>query len=237
MRALEFLSRSNADLVSSPLLSDDRSRQRWILKTVSRGRRVLDLGCGSGALSAKIQDQNNEVLGLEINPKMAAHARRRGIRVKVADLNEGIPVESASFDVVNAFEILEYIYDSKFLFEECVRVLRPGGLMTLTIHNLNSLENRLRILSGNYLHRHGAFPEDYYGAHIRLFNLAKVRELAQGVGLTVQEVTGAVPEGVGPVPNRSFLPTRMVKNSVVRLYPKLAPLLFLKLRKPFVAAL
>ena len=115
--------------------------------------------------------QNNEVWGVEVNPTAALVAQKRGIRVKVANVEEGLPFERGYFDVVNAGEVVEHLYDTKFFFDEVHRVLKKDGTFFFTTPNLNSLENRIRVLTGGYLSMVGAYPEDHFGNHVRIFNV------------------------------------------------------------------
>jgi methionine biosynthesis protein MetW len=185
----EYVRRQDALASESPLF-EIPLRKEYILKEIGRGRRVLDLGCLGGLISKLIKDQNNEVYGVEVNPRAATRAQDRGIRVKVFDLNDGIPFEDGYFDVVNAGEVVESIYDTKFLFEEINRVLKPGGILLFSTPNLNSLSNRLKILTGGYLNLMGAYPDDHFGDHIRVFNIPKIRELCQTTGFRVQDIVG-----------------------------------------------
>ena len=165
-------------------------RKEYLLEQIGRGKRVLDVGCLGGQISRLIMDQNNEVWGVEINPVAAEVARKRGIRVKVANVEEGLPFEDGSFDVVHAGELVEYLYDTKLFFTECRRVLKPGGMLLFTTPNLNSLENRVRVVLGGYLSMAGAYPEDHFGSQVRVFNLRKVRELCRQTGFDLEEVRG-----------------------------------------------
>lgn len=165
-------------------------RKEYILSRVGKGKRVLDVGCLGGRLSRLILEQNNDVWGIEANPVAAAQAEAQGIRVKVANVEDGIPFPDAYFDVVNAGALVEHLYDTKYFFEEVYRVLQNGGLLLLTTPNLNSLENRIRIATGDYLSMAGAYPEDHFGSNVRIFNLQKIRELAAQTGFHLVDVSG-----------------------------------------------
>lgn len=179
-------------LASEDVLFEIPCRKEYLLSQIGRGKRVLDVGCLGGKISQLIKDQNNEVWGIEINPAAAAVAKRRGIRVKVANVEDGLPFEDRFFDVVNAGEILEHLYDTKHFFEESRRVLKKGGLLLFTAPNLNSLENRVRVIWGGYLTMLGAYPEDHFGEHVRIFNLSKIKELCQQTGFKVIDVCGVL---------------------------------------------
>jgi methionine biosynthesis protein MetW len=165
-------------------------RKEYLLAKIGRGQRVLDVGCLGGKLSRLISERNNEVWGVEINAAAAEAARARGVRVKVGDVEEGLPFDDATFDVVHAGELLEHLYDTKHFFREARRVLKPEGRLLFTAPNLNSLSNRLRVVLGDYLEHAGAYPEDHHGATIRVFNLAKLRELCGQTGFEIVEARG-----------------------------------------------
>lgn len=223
MKIVEYARRYDALAMEGPLF-DIPVRKEYILKEIGRGKRVLDLGCLGGQISKLIKDQNNEVYAVEVNPKAAKVAEERGIRVKVFDLNDGIPFEDGYFDVVNAGEIIEHIYDTKFLFEECNRVLKPHGVLLFTFPNLNSLQNRVRVLRGDYLAHVGAFPDDHYGENIRIFNLDKARELCHYAGFRVVDVVGVPALAAGTMSYALLRP-------LVAVAPQLGELIVVKARR------
>ena len=190
MQMRDYVTKYNS-LASEDTLFNIPHRKEYVLSRIGKGKRVLDVGCLGGKISKVIQDQNNEVWGVEVNEAAAAVAEGRGIQVKVANVEDGLPFEAASFDVVNAGEVVEHLYDTKFFFMECHRVLKPRGMLIFTTPNLNSIENRFRILLGGYPSMVGAYPEDHYGDHVRIFNLEKIEELCHQTGFKVEDVSGA----------------------------------------------
>ncbi len=200
-------------------------RKEYLLKQIGHGRRVLDVGCLGGKISHLIREQNNEVWGVEINEAAARAAEKRQIRIKVANVEDGLPFEDDFFDFIHAGEILEHLYDTKHFFEECWRVLRPQGVFIFTTPNLNSLENRVRILSGRYLAMAGAYPEDHFGEHVRIFNFEKVHELCWQAGFSVEEIRGIpILQPKGRMVDFSF-------SLMGRVFPKWSKLLMVKARK------
>jgi len=222
MRFSEF-SRHVDVLSSEAPLFEIPFRKEYVLRQIGRGKRVLDLGCLGGRFSKLIKDQNNDVYGIEINPRAAEAASALGIKVKSFDLNDGIPFQDEYFDVVNAGQVLENIYDTKFLFEDCCRVLKHNGLFLFSVQNLNSLGNRLRVLKGEYLGSMGAYPEDHHGSRIRVFNVKKIQELCEQAGFQVLEIRGV------PAIEKKF--SYKVMKPIVRVAPQLAELLVVKARK------
>jgi ubiquinone/menaquinone biosynthesis C-methylase UbiE len=105
-----------------------------------RHQRVLDIGCGTGLMSAKLAATGRQVLGVDLSAAMIAQARRRG-NARMEFLKgdaENLPVESGSFDaVVNLISFHHYPHPEKAM-AEFLRVLRPGGRLVLIAFDLDS---------------------------------------------------------------------------------------------------
>lgn len=189
MQIHEYISKYD-NLISEERLFQIPLRKEYILNQVGSGKTVLDVGCLGGQISKMIMDRHNRVFAVEVNPRAAEAARKLGIPVQVANVEEGLPFEDEFFDVVNAGELVDHLYDTKHFFLECYRVLKKNGVFLFTTPNLNSLENRLRMMAGQYLDMVGAYPEDSFGDHIRFFNISKIEELCLQTGFQVEDVRG-----------------------------------------------
>jgi ubiquinone/menaquinone biosynthesis C-methylase UbiE len=103
------------------------------------GKRVLDAGCGAGALAEALLARGALVTGLEISEGMAELARMRlGDRatVHVGDLARPLAVfAAASFDLVAASLVLHYLERWEPTLREFARVLVPGGAVALSTHH------------------------------------------------------------------------------------------------------
>ncbi|GII84059.1 methyltransferase [Sphaerisporangium siamense] len=100
------------------------------------GRRVLDAGCGSGALSAALRDRGAVVTGIDASATMLALARRRlgdDAALRVADLRDRLPFADGAFDDVVASLVLHYLEDWGPALAELRRVLRPGGRLIASV--------------------------------------------------------------------------------------------------------
>jgi SAM-dependent methyltransferase len=132
------------------------------------GRRVLDLGCRYGALT-RAYAAGNEVTGVDVDRDALAEAAKLGIETRWADVDEPLPFEDESFDVVVAGELLEHVRDPDGLIAESRRVLRRGGQFVGSVPNAFRLKNRLRFLVGRK-------PEDD-PTHLHMFSPGDVRAL------------------------------------------------------------
>src|SRR6266566_6870216 len=88
------------------------------------GRRVLDVGCRYGALTGTYAE-GNEVVGVDVDREALQEAAKLGIETRWADVEQPLPFEDESFDVVVAGELIEHLRDPERVLAEVARVLRP----------------------------------------------------------------------------------------------------------------
>jgi len=107
--------------------------------TPIRGRTVLDLGCGTGRLTASLIDQGAaEILACDINTDMVEIAKQRhqggNITFFEADATS-LPQDDATVDVLLNIGVFEFIKDLTPFLTEMYRVLRPNGDLVFTCWN------------------------------------------------------------------------------------------------------
>jgi 2-polyprenyl-3-methyl-5-hydroxy-6-metoxy-1,4-benzoquinol methylase len=136
------------------------------------GRRVLDIGCRTGALTRSYL-AGNEVVGIDVDREALEQAAKLGIETHWADAEEPLEFPDGSFDVVVLGEVVEHVRDPWALVEEATRVLRPGGTLLGSTPNGYRLKNRLRFLLGR--------SPEANPTHLHLFSPADVRGLLDGL--------------------------------------------------------
>ncbi|MFG1741706.1 class I SAM-dependent methyltransferase [Micromonospora chalcea] len=105
-----------------------RAALRWALEPAP-GARVLDLGAGTGKLTATLAEVSDDVTAVEPDPAMLAELRRAlpGVRA-LSGSAEAIPLPDASVDAVVAGNAMHW-FDMAVAGPEIARVLSPGGVL------------------------------------------------------------------------------------------------------------
>jgi len=102
---------------------------------------LLDVGCGAGAYLLEMRDLGWRVYGVEPSEEAAAHLRSLGIPVHCGTLEEA-DLPSQSFDVVRFSHVLEHVPSPIDTLNEAAKILRPKGVLMLTVPNWASLTAR-----------------------------------------------------------------------------------------------
>lgn len=109
---------------------------RYLLaRDFARGKDVLDIACGEGYGTALLAQVARRVIGVDIDPPTVAHAATQYVRANLHYVTgdaRGIPLASASVDLVVSFETLEHFAEQEMFLAEVRRVLRPGGLLVIS---------------------------------------------------------------------------------------------------------
>ncbi|HZU82494.1 MAG TPA: class I SAM-dependent methyltransferase [Polyangiaceae bacterium] len=167
----------------------DNTYERWKLERVRRhvaqaprGARVLDVGCGDGAVLAALSPLGVRGRGLDVSEEAVARARARNVDAAQADLDGApLPVGAGSADVVLCLDVLEHLFAPDRLLAEMRRALAAGGRLVVAVPNGLNLFNRLAFLSGRHVdimdkaHLDGA----RFSEHLRFFS-RQVLEQALG---------------------------------------------------------
>jgi len=119
------------------------------------GKRLLDLGCGTGALIELLAGQQLEYEGVDIAPNMIQVAQTHidqlglapGFKVRV-DSVEALPYPTDSFDVVVGMGLLEYFDRPEAVIWEALRVSKPGAVLVFTIPQKSCLDDLIVRVSG-----------------------------------------------------------------------------------------
>lgn len=110
-----------------------------------RGRRILEVGCGTGLILGRVAQTASRAVGLDLSRGMLEVARRRGLEV-VQGSATALPFPDASFDCVYSFKVLAHIADIETALAEMSRVTAPGGTVLAEFYNRRSLRYLVKSL-------------------------------------------------------------------------------------------
>jgi len=167
----------------------DVTVQKAIAELVPTGSRVLDLGCGDGAMLDYLQRVRGCTgYGVEIDDANVLACVQRGVNVIQLNLDEGLVMfDDASFDVVLQIDTLQHLRNAEVMLRETVRVGRIG---IVAFPNFAHWPNRFSILRGR-MPVTARLPYQWYDTpNIRVGTHADLASLAQHNGLQVQDSFG-----------------------------------------------
>ena len=115
---------------------------------IDTGMKILDLGCGTGNLSAQLLERIPvEAIGIDKSLQMLHKATKKSLQVLCGDADHRLlPFKDHSFDLVIGSYVIHHIKNSMDLIRECYRVLKNGALILITSSH-RQIENLHPVLS------------------------------------------------------------------------------------------
>ena len=163
--------------------------QNALAQLVPQGARVLDLGCGDGAMLAHLQATRGcSGYGVEIDDANVLACVKRGVNVIQLNLDEGLAMfDDASFDVVLQIDTLQHLRNAEVMLRETARVGRIG---IVAFPNFGHWPNRFSVLQGR-MPVTKRLPYQWYDTpNIRVGTHADLGALARKNGLRVIDSFG-----------------------------------------------
>ena len=167
----------------------DLAIENALAQLVPMGARVLDLGCGDGAMLAHLQATRGcSGYGVEIDDANVLACVQRGVNVIQLNLDEGLAMfDDASFDVVLQIDTLQHLRNAEVMLRETARVGRIG---IVAFPNFGHWPNRLSVLQGR-MPVTKRLPYQWYDTpNIRVGTHADLGTLARKNGLRVIDSFG-----------------------------------------------
>lgn len=159
-----------------------RVAARWI----SKGSRVLDIGCHQGEFLFWLGEKITPSIGFD--PLCAETSNSGGHQFFAQTFQEGLPLEQNSFDAVTLLATLEHIHEKSGVARESARLLRTGGRVIITVPSplvdrILDFLIKLRIVDGMSLEEHHGFlPDELPGIFIPAgFRLRKQQKFQFGL--------------------------------------------------------
>ena len=167
----------------------DQLIMQAIARLVPQGSRVLDLGCGDGALMDYLKAERGcSGYGVEIDDAKVQACLQRGVNVLQFNLEEGLSMfGDDSFDVVLQIDTLQHLRNAETMLRETVRV---GKRCIVAFPNFAHWPNRLSVLRGR-MPVTRRLPYQWYDTpNIRVGTYADFELLARRNGLQVEDSFG-----------------------------------------------
>ncbi|MFX0201449.1 MAG: class I SAM-dependent methyltransferase [Candidatus Hodarchaeota archaeon] len=169
--------------------------------------KVIDLGCGKGDFTLKVQGKINakEIYGVDVWEDALSEARSKGIKAEKMDLNEELGFSDGSFHVVVSNQVLEHLFFPSFFVQEIYRILKKDGYSVISTENLSSWDNIISLLLGytpfsmefdrlkigNPLSPHDKKKRREYPPHVRIFSFQGLIDLFKFCGFKIETVSAS----------------------------------------------
>ncbi len=192
----------------SPAEAARREDFRAILGLVKPGARVLDIGCGEGALLELLtREKNVDGRGLEISPANVALGLARGLAVVQGDADHDLDdFPTHAFDYAVLSQTLQTVRQPRHVLVELLRIAERA---IVSFPNFGHWRVRWSLMAGGRMPMTGALPVAWWETeNIHLCTLRDFTQLCQDLDLNI-EACAALAEGA---PARPIDPLRAVEN-------------------------
>jgi len=189
------MSLPKSDILEKQDLYFEWSRPEMLEFIPSDVKRVLDVGCASGAFSADIKRKfGAEVWGVEVNPAAAAKAAMRLDRVICSAYDSSIDFGDSLFDCIVFNDVLEHMQYPENALRLSLDLLSPSGVVVASIPNVRHLSVVWDLaVRGEWEYKEAGILDD---THLRFFTESSIRRMFRRAGYSVQRCEG-INEAIG----------------------------------------
>lgn len=162
-------------------------------------RRILDVGCGAGALGAQIRArQTAELHGIELNEKVAQESRCHFDYVWQGAVESVLPeLENQSYDCIIIADVLEHLVDPLNTLAKLKAKLTNHGKLIASIPNIQNWEVISDLLQGRWEYRNEGILDK---THLRFFTQKSIREMFWSSGFRILKLSNT--ESAHSLPRR-----------------------------------
>lgn len=154
--------------------------------------KVLDLGCGDGAVAEFLQKElGMDVVGADLSSKALIIAKERGVKVVQLDVQKALPFKNEEFDTVFWGDNVEHLFDPAETLIEIRRILKKKGRLIMSCPNMGYWRYRF------YYLLYGKLPDtEWTGnppwawSHIRFFNKGILSDFLESGDFKLRRVIG-----------------------------------------------
>jgi ubiquinone/menaquinone biosynthesis C-methylase UbiE len=110
-----------------------------IFKFFKGRKRILDAGCGDGLFIEFATKKGLRCEGFDNNIDLLSQCKKKGMKVRYANFAEKLPYMDNSFDAIHFSNVIEHLHEPEFALYELIRVLKPGGIIIVTVPEIDRL--------------------------------------------------------------------------------------------------
>lgn len=172
-------------------------RSELVAQVDEGARRVLDVGCGTGNISAAIKRNRHamEIWGIELVPEVARQAEKNPAldRVICGDAAQAIKdLEPGSFSHIVAGDVLEHLEDPWSVLAGLYRCLEPGGKFISSIPNIRNLSFLFQLfVLGRFKYKDSGVLDR---THLRFFTRKDIQLMFEGAGFENIQISAVRPK-------------------------------------------
>lgn len=167
----------------------ENERREVALLVPGDARRILDVGCGQGALGKVLKGQvsDRHVTGIEVEPAIARQAAHVLDRVINGDIQTLDPAAlTGTFDCIICADVLEHLLDPQRVLRRLRDHLAPSGLLVCSIPNIRHYTAVMRLVTRGWVYDDfGLFDR----THLRFFSRRSMVQLLTDAGFSVVSAT------------------------------------------------
>lgn len=163
-----------------------------LIPDLGRNTRVLDVGCGNGAVTAQVARLAGKVVGIDMSESGIELARRNcptaRFEVLPADAHLLGNLGEEPFDLVYSLEVVEHLYQVPGFIEGCFAATRKGGTFICSTPYHGYAKNLMIALSDRWDKHHSSGVD---GEHIQFFSRKSLSRLLEKAGFGDLKFRGA----------------------------------------------
>lgn len=154
-----------------------------MVRLVGNGKRVLEVGCGSGFVSEQLKRNGCTVTGIELDPERAAMAKKFCSKILIGNVEEmALDFPKESFDVILFGDVLEHLFGPEAVLRKVRPFLAEGGLLVASIPNVANWKIRLLLLKGSFDYTDWGILDR---THMRFFTRKSAKSLIEKAGFDI----------------------------------------------------
>ena len=161
---------------------------------VESRREILDIGCGNGSFLEYARGRGWNIAGVDI--KLSPDAHELGCPLWEGRL-EDIDFGDSRFDVIRLNHVLEHTQDPLYELEICRGLLKPGGVLFVSVPNITGLSSKLKSLQSRFKLKSHRWRHYAAMHHLFFFSPVTLKKLFEKAGFKVLALQTPVPKKAG----------------------------------------